>query len=242
MKAQVTMNKFEDYAQGLIDKYQIPGVGIAFAKNGDIIYWKGFGYRNVENKLPVTLDTVFGIASVTKSFTCAAIMHLQEAGKLDVQDPVIKYLPEFKAGTPEQTKKMTIHHFMTHTAGLPPLPSLKYANKRSIDADPSAQDYPGLKVKEDDQGPIDTYEQLMEFIAGLDFELLGEPGTEFSYSNDAYALLGAIVERVSGKFYESYLKENILEPAGMVNTCFLIEELGDHDDVTSLYAAKKTEN
>lgn len=234
------MKAFEEYAEGLIEKHSIPGVALGFAHSGVPVYEKGFGYRNVEKKLPVTMDTVFGIASVTKSFTCVAIMQLQEDGKLNVHDPVVKYLPEFSTPS-ELTEKMTIHHFMTHTAGLPPLPSLKYANKRSLDADPSVQDYPGLKIDDDDQEPIDTYEQLMEFIADLDFELLGEPGTEFSYSNDAYALLGTIVERVSGISFESYIKQYILDPAGMDHSCSLVEELGDYDNVTCLYAAKETE-
>ena len=242
MKSQIVMSTFEKFAKGLIDKYLIPGTAIGFAHNGNIVYEKGFGYRNVDKKLPVTMDTVFGIASVTKSFTCMAIMILQEQGKLSVHDPVIKYLPEFttKAGA---TNKMTIHHFMTHSAGLPPLPSLFYAKKRSFDLDPSAKDYPGLSFPEDDkQGPIDTYEQLMEFIGSLDITLLGEPGTEFSYSNDCYALLGTIVQRVSGISFEQFVKEYILVPCGMEHTCFEIDELEDYENITSLYAARKIEN
>ena len=238
---QIQMKSFEEFTEELISKHQIPGVGIGFAHNGTAVYEKGFGYRNVEKQLPVTMDTVFGIASVTKSFTCAAIMQLQEDGKLNVHDPVVKYLPEFSTPS-EKTGEMTIHHFMTHTAGLPPLPSLIYANKRSLEADPSVDDYPGLDIKDKDQEPIDTYEQLMRYIGGLDFELLGDPGTEYSYSNDAYALLGAIIERVSGINYERYVKEYILEPAGMINSCSLIEELDDSADITSLYAVKKTDD
>ncbi|WP_456277548.1 serine hydrolase [Bacillus sp. AK128] len=241
MKSQVTMNAFEVHAKALIEKYQIPGTAIGFAHNGEKIYEKGFGYRNVNQQLPVTMDTVFGIASVTKSFTCMAIMQLQEQGKLSVHDPVVKYLPEFSTPT-HSTNKMTIHHFMTHSAGLPPLPSLIYAKKRSLDQDPSANDYPGLNINKDDtQPPIDTYEQLMEFIAGLEFDLLGEPGTEFSYSNDCYALLGTIVQRVSGISFEQFVKEYILDPCGMEQTCFEIEELQDYENITSLYAARKIE-
>ncbi|WP_096190365.1 serine hydrolase [Evansella halocellulosilytica] len=239
MKNQVEMSVFEKYADELVDKHQIPGVAIGFSRNGSIIYEKGFGYRDIDNKLPVTMDTVFGIASVTKSFTCVAIMQLQEDGKINVHDPVVKYLPEFS--TPSKlTKMMTIHHFMTHTSGIPPLPSLVYANKRSLDKDPSVKDYPGLKIKNPDREPIDTYEQLMAFISELDFELLGYPGSEFSYSNDCYALLGAIVERVTGMSFETYVKEYILDPLGMTHSCSLVTELDHYHDVTSLYAARKS--
>lgn len=241
MKNTVDLNQFENYATQLISKYQIPGVAIGLAHNGSAVYEKGFGYRNIEKKLPVTMDTVFGIASVTKSFTCVAVMQLQDAGKLSVHDPVIKYLPEFSTPS-DKTGKMTIHHFMTHTAGLPPLPSIFYAKKRCLELDSSVKDYPGLDFNNVNQEPIDTYEQLMEFIAGLEFELLGDPGTHFSYSNDSYALLGAIVERVSGMRFEKYVKDYILEPSGMLNTCGLIDELAHHDDITSLYAARKVED
>ncbi|MBP3039938.1 serine hydrolase [Bacillaceae bacterium Marseille-Q3522] len=239
VKSQVDVTNFEEYAEKLIEQYQIPGTALGIAYEGTPIYEKGFGYRNIKGELPVTMDTVFGIASVTKSFTCVAIMQLQEAGKLSVHDPVVKYLPEFtlKAGN---AAKITIHHFMTHTAGLPPLPSLFYANKRSLEKDGSAKDYPGLNISAKEKEPIDTYEQLMAFIGELDFELLGEPGTVFSYSNDSYALLGTIIERVSGKKYEKYIKENILEPIGMEHSCCLIEELEDYDNITTLYAQKET--
>jgi len=241
VKSQVAMSAFEGYAKGLIQKYQIPGTAIGFAQNGVPVYEKGFGYRDLERGLPVTMDTVFGVASVTKSFTCVAILQLQEQGKLSVHDPVVKYLPEFSTPT-DDTEKMTIHHFMTHSAGIPPLPSLIYAKKRSLDLDPAPNDYPGLTIDKDDKHePIDTYEQLMEFIAGLEFDLLGEPGTQFSYSNDSYALLGTIVQRVSGISFEKFVKDNILVPCGMEHTCFEIDELKDYDNITSLYAARKVE-
>ncbi len=220
----------------MITKYKIPGVAIGLAHNGNPIYEKGYGFRNLENQLPVTLDTVFGIASVTKSFTCVAILQLQETGKLSVQDPVVKYLPEFSTPT-DATDKMTVHHFMTHSAGIPPLPTILYANKKNIDTNQSQH-----KINESYQKSIDDYEQLMEFISQLDFELLGEPGTEFSYSNDSYALLGAIIERVSGVLFERYIKENILLPARMVNSCFLFEELQGYKNITSLYASRKKDN
>lgn len=125
---------------------------------------------------------------------------------------------------------------MTNSSGLPPLPSLIYANKRSMDMDPSRKDYPSLRADDPAQGPIDTYEELMVFIAGLDFELLGPPGIHFSYSNDAFALLGAIIERVSGQSYEEYVKEHILQPIGMVNSTFDLSELEGNGDITMLYA------
>ncbi|WP_409300207.1 serine hydrolase domain-containing protein [Peribacillus sp. SCS-155] len=236
MKAEVNMKAFEEAGNELTEKYMIPGTSIAIAQDGEAVYHKGFGFRDVEEALPITPDTVFGIASITKSFSCVAIMQLQEAGKLGVHDPVIKYLPEFKIKDEEALNKITIHHFMTHSSGLPPMSSLMYAMKRSMDNDPSVPNYPGLEIDQDGHGPIDTYGELMQYIANQEFELLGTPGTQFSYSNDAYALLGAIVEQVSGQSYEQYVYDHILAPCGMENSFFTIGEYGDYDNITTCYA------
>jgi len=234
------MHPLEAYARKRMEDAKLPGAFIGIAKDGQLQFAEGLGYRDREKQAEITPDTVFGIGSITKSFTCVAIMQLQEAGKLSVHDPVVTYLPEFRTKDEERTKRITISHLMSHTSGLPSLPTLYYAMRRSMEIDPAVQDNQS-SVDLTAHEPIDTYEQLMAFIADLDVELLGEPGTEFSYSNDGYSLLGAIIERVSGQSYESYLKEHVLEPAGMKHTVFLIEELGDYDDITTLYTNKKTD-
>ena len=241
MKTGVNLKAFEETGQKLMEKHMIPGTSVAIAQEGEIVYHKGFGFRNLDDSMPVTEDTVFGIGSITKSFSCVAIMQLQEAGKLNVLDPVIKYLPEFNVNNEEALKQITIHHFMTHSSGLPPMSSLFYAMKRSMDIDPSVQNYPGLKIDQENHEPIDTYEQLMQFIADQDFELLGEPGTQFSYSNDAYALLGTIIERISGKSYEQYVYDHILTPCGMEYSYFMIEEYGDYENITTCYAEDRSD-
>ena len=164
MKVDVNLKAFEEAGQKITEKHKIPGTSVAIAEAGEILYHKGFGFRHVDDGLPVTENTVFGIGSITKSFTCVAIMQLQEVGKLNVHDPVSKYLPEFNVKNKEAIKDITIHHFMTHTAGLPPMSSLFYAMKRSLDLDPTVKNYPGLNINVEDHGPIDTYEQLMQFI------------------------------------------------------------------------------
>ncbi|MGG1664039.1 serine hydrolase [Brevibacillus sp. NRS-1366] len=234
------MQEFETYAQQLLDEAKVPGAAIGVARYGKMLYSKTFGYRDRERELPLSMDTVFGIASITKSFTCVAIMQLQEAGKLSIHDPVVMYLPEFRAGDQELSTRITIHHFMTHTPGMAPLPFLDGAMKRSMEQDPAII---GTEAETDLLGLpyLDTYEQVMEAIAGFDGKPLGEPGTAFSYNNDAYGLLGAIIERVSGKTYEEYVAEHILQPLGMTRTVFDVEALADQDDVTVLYTNKKIE-
>ncbi|MFD2445520.1 serine hydrolase [Bacillus sp. CGMCC 1.16607] len=244
---QVTMmNEFEQYCKEIVDKYDIPGFSIGLSKDGELFYDRGFGYRNTAQKLPLSADTVFGIGSVTKSFTCVAILQLQEAGKLNVHDPVIKYIPEYKTPDENHTKQTTIHHFMTHSAGLPPLATLHGALKNSLEKEPKFdEDSQSEEKKENplDKLPvIDTYQDLLEFIGKENYKLLGAPGTEFSYSNDAYSLLGLIIERVSGKTYEQYVKDYILDPAGMHHSVFHIEELKNYDDVASLYNSRKKDD
>ncbi|QDS34133.1 serine hydrolase domain-containing protein [Brevibacillus brevis] len=227
------IDSFEKYAQKWITKGQVPGVCMGIAKDGQIFYSNGFGFRDVERQLGVTIDTVFGIGSITKSFTCVAVMQLQEAGKLSVHDPVVKYLPEFRLKN-NDVGQITIHHFMTNTSGIPPLPTFFASVMRSLEEN-EAEDHPFLQNQTDVTVPIDTYEDLMSVIATLDLELLGPPGTEFSYSNDCFALLGAIIERVSGKSYETYVKEHIIDPIGMEHTSFFLEELNGYENITNLY-------
>src|SRR5699024_8199746 len=143
-------------------------------------------------------DTVFGVGSITKAFTAVAILQLQEKGKLSVNECVTKYLPEFKTPNEAQTKQMTIHHFLTHSSGLPPLATLMGAVKKSMKNDPKFEKDQHQENPLDTIQPIDTYSELMDAIVKAEFTPLGAPGTEFSYSNDAYALLGAIIERISG--------------------------------------------
>lgn len=238
MKMNEWEASFEAHVQRLMDDFQVPGAIIAVAKDGEITYEKAFGYRDREEQAPIDLDTVFGIGSITKSFSCMAIMQLQEAGKLSVHDPVITYLPEFRTPNEAQTKSITIHHFMTHTLGFPPLPALIPAMLHSLKADPTAEALLH-HFEAECKHPIDSFEELMTYIGDLPFELLGPAGTEFSYSNEAFGLLGAIIERVSGKTYEAYVQEHILQPLGMERSIFHVEELGEDDNVTMLYTRLK---
>jgi CubicO group peptidase (beta-lactamase class C family) len=224
---------FEEYVHRVVEESQVPGVAVGISKNGEIVYGKGFGYRDVDKQAEVTVDTVFGIGSITKSFTAVAIMQLQEAGQLSVNDPVIKYLPEFRLKNIDNMDKITIHHFLTHTSGLPPLPYLITSMVRSM-TEGYEGEHPIFKVPIDLREP-ETFEEYMELISELDIQLLGEPGTQFSYSNDCFSLLGAIIERVSGKSYETYIEEHILRPAGMEHSGFHPEQFLGYENVSNSY-------
>jgi CubicO group peptidase (beta-lactamase class C family) len=226
------------FTRGMMATHDVPGLAVAVARDGTEVYAEGFGTREVGGDAAVTPDTVFGVASVTKSFTALAIMQLHEAGRLSVDDPVTRYLPEFRTPDAAATRAITLHHFLTHTSGLPPLPSRFFAFARSMEGDPAAGSKPAWSA---DHAPIDTYEHLMDYLAEGGYMLLGPPGAQFSYCNEGFALLGAIIERVSGEGYEPYVQRHILDPAGMTRSTYDVATLRTFDDVITFHAARQTD-
>ncbi|MCJ7842103.1 beta-lactamase family protein [Lederbergia sp. NSJ-179] len=236
MKQEGIQSSFEAFCNEITENYQIPALALGLAKDGELFYEKKIGYRDTEKGLPLTSNTVFGIGSITKSFTAIAILQLQEIGKLSIHDPVLNYIPELKTPRAEYTKKMTIHHLLTHSSGLPSLPLLFGALRKSMEKDP--------KFGDEGQIPanfpyINTYEDFLTSLGNLEYTLLGEPGTEYTYSNDGYSLLGLIIERVSGFPYEEYIKDHILKPADMHHSGFHYEDLQGHEDIAVLYDVKQ---
>ncbi|MGE3911854.1 MAG: serine hydrolase domain-containing protein [Chloroflexota bacterium] len=217
--------RFEQYAADLIGRSGIPGAAVALAHKGKVVYERGFGHRDAARKLPVTPDTRFGLGSVTKSFPALAIMQLEEAGVLSVDDPVTRWLPEFRLPHPDDAQyvpAITIHHFLTHSSGLPPEPALLHARAGSIAADPDLDRMSprpmGVPADIRTWERVQTYEELMALMGRQRFRLLGPPGQVINYSNEGYVLLAAIVERASGRPFAEYLQECVLDPLAMPRT------------------------
>jgi CubicO group peptidase (beta-lactamase class C family) len=224
-----------------MSRAKTPGLSLGLLRPDRAPFVKGYGFRNREEKLPATPRTVYGIASVTKSFTALAVLRLAEHGLLKVSDPVVRYLPELRVRGASSRRPIRIHHFLTHSSGLPPLPSIYYVSMRSVRRDPPYDPRVARRVGVDpDHAPIDTYEQLVRFLSEEKYTLLGPPGACFSYSNEAFGLLGAIVERVSGRTYESFLEEELLRPSGMTSTTFDTGILFRQPEVTTLYSPRWT--
>ena len=217
---------FEAFVHRIMDEEQIPGVSVAFARHGELVYARGFGFRDREAGIPADAATVYGVASVTKSFTAMAIMKLQDEGKLSVHDPVRRYLPGFSLHDPEGVAgggaDVTIHHLLSHTSGLPPLGARRGVLPGGVPADPPLPAPP-------------TLEALLRYLAEQPYRLLGAPGEHLSYCNDGYALLGAVVERVSGRPFTEFVRQEILEPAGMTRSTFDEAVLRSFPAVTQLY-------
>jgi CubicO group peptidase (beta-lactamase class C family) len=166
-----------------------PGAAVLVEKDGQVILRKGYGLANLELGVPVRPDMVFEVGSVTKQFTAAAILMLAERGRLKLEDDVTRHLPDF----PTQGKTVTIEHLLTHTSGIP--------------------SYTGMEewaVQRREDIPVD---QLIALFRGKPFDF--EPGEKWSYNNSGYVLLGAIIEKLSGKTYEDFIEQEIFKPAGM---------------------------
>jgi len=218
-----------------------PGVSLGLLRPSHPKFVRGYGYRDREAKLPATPRTVYGIASVTKSFTALAILRLAEHGRLRVTDPVVRHLPELRLRGASTRRPITLHHFLTHSSGLPPLPSIYYTSMRSVRRAPPYDPRIARRVGVDpEHAPIDTYEQLMRYLSEEKYALLGPPGRVFSYSNEAFGLLGAVIERASGRTYEGFVAEELLRPAGMTSTTFDTGILFRQPEVTTLYSPRWT--
>ncbi len=178
----------------LAHKYRQFNGSALVAENGKVIYKGGFGRANMEWELPNTPDTKFRLGSITKQFTAVLTLKLVEQGKIKLDGKISEYLPDYRKDIGE---KVTIHHLLTHTSGIP-----SYTSQPGFFANVSRNPY---KVADF----VKTYTS-----GNLEFE----PGTKFSYNNSGYFLLGAIVERITGKTYEQALKEMIFDPLGMKNT------------------------
>lgn len=171
-----------------------PGATVLVSKKGSIIYNKAFGMANMEFNVPMQVDNIFKLGSVTKQFTAVAILQLMEQGRLTLSDNITKYL----TGYPDQGAVITIEHLLTHTSGI-----IDYTNI-SDTVLKAANDYTPPQI-------IDIFKnQPLRFA----------PGTRWEYSNSNYFLLGYIIEKLSGKTYAEYLHDVFFKPLAMTNSYY----------------------
>ncbi len=175
----------------LLNAYHDAGLlngAVLVADHGKVIYKKGFGYANFEWQVPNTTDTKFRIGSVTKPFTAILVLQQVEAGKISLDAPIIKYLPEYRSDT---GAKVTVRHLLTHTSGIPTYKAPQIMAAKS---------------------PVPKADLVKNWCSG---DLEFEPGSRWSYNNCGYLLLGWILERTTGQSYAELLRDKILIPAGM---------------------------
>ncbi len=175
-----------------------PGAAIAIIRDGGFICRKAYGLADLEWRTPLQPDCVFRIASLTKQFTATAVMMLEERGALDIDDPVERWLSNW----PAHGRKVTLRHLLNHTSGIWRHDSGELPDRtRRPNLEPAA---------------------ILRLIGERGFEF--EPGQRYRYNNSGYLLLGAIIERASGRPYADFLREAIFAPLGMTHTAPLTPE------------------
>jgi CubicO group peptidase (beta-lactamase class C family) len=180
--------KADQYLQALADSGLFSGT-VALARDGKVLFVKGYGFADAESRVPNTAATRFPIASITKTFTATLVLQLQKRGALAVTDPVCKFIDP----CPAAWRQITIRHLLMHTAGLPNYLGVADLENRS-------------------RAPI-TLEEMVALFRDLPLEFA--PGTRYRYSNSGYCLLGAIIEKASGRPFAAVLEEFIFKPLGM---------------------------
>jgi CubicO group peptidase (beta-lactamase class C family) len=177
----------------------VPGISVELAKQGTLLYAKGYGQADLSSGQPVGPGTVFEIGSITKQFTAALILKLQEQQKLSVNDPLAKYLPEYQF-----PPGITLRMLLNHTSGL-----ADFTNFPQLG--------PWVKHGVSEQTILTAVAQ-----AGLQFQ----PGTQYQYSNSNFFALGTIIERITNQSYASYLQQSIFQPLGLHATYYDLPPAG----------------
>ncbi|PYS43133.1 MAG: hypothetical protein DMF71_07830 [Acidobacteria bacterium] len=195
LQAELEPKIKEEVQQG-----RLPGFAIGVIKNGKLIYAKGFGVGKLGGNIPITAKSLFHMASVTKTFVATAVMQLVEKEKIDLDAPLIRYLPYFRLDD-ERYKTITIRQMLSHTSGIPDTVNYNW-DKPEYDAG--------------------ALERFVHSIA--DQKLVFPPGEKFAYSNTAYEILGDVIAKVSGESFEDYVQHNILTPLGMKDSTLLVRE------------------
>ena len=195
--ALVAADRIDEFIQNQLESQKAPGMALLVMQNGTIVKQQGYGYSNLELRVPVTPDTLFQSGSTGKMFTAAGILLLAQDGKLNLDDRLAMYYPD----APAAWHRISIRQLLTHTSGI--------------------KDY-----GEYDSGDLDYRKDYSdaEFLAAMQkLPLEFEPATQWSYSNSGYLILGLLITKLTGKDYSEYLAERLFRPLGM-QTAQLISE------------------
>jgi CubicO group peptidase (beta-lactamase class C family) len=202
-------SEFDQKIESLMQDYNAVGLSVAVIQNNKVIYSKGFGYRDLEKKLPVTTNTVFPIGSVTKAFTGALLGILEEENKVDLKARPSDYIPEFEFYNNEMNKRIIIEDLLSHKSGI------------------------GNTGTADVFFPIENKLDAVKRLKYLKPEAAVQ--NSFAYSNMGYTLAGTIAEQVTKKTWDVNIKEQIFEPLGMQNSYTKLSEIEQNADYSLPY-------
>jgi CubicO group peptidase (beta-lactamase class C family) len=233
--ALLSIAELEPWIERTLAAAGAPGGAVYLERRGEPLLTRGFGYRDAEAKLAADIDTVFGSGSVTKSLTALAILLLEEDGRLATTDLVTTHLADLRLPSADGGG-ITLHHLLTHTAGLPPLPSRHYAWLSQDDLEPFER---AAMARLPPHAPIRSFSELVAFLGEHPFKPHAPPGERFSYSNEGYNLLGAVIERVSGQTLAEFVRDRILLPARMSRSSLDLRLTLGLDNVTRLHVRQE---
>ena len=230
------IKRFEEFVRETLDEKKIPGASVSIRGDDGTEYHKSFGHIDEGRIKEAQPDTIFGIASMSKSITCLAAAMLECEGAMSFDDPVVKYLPDFKIpGTPRDS--VLVRHLADHTTGIPPLPTLAWSMSWHTGDEPWTTELKE-RYRNESTTKVSTDQDIIDYISQYDAgKILGPPGKYISYSNDSYALLCSAIDKALGYTMETYIKTRIFEPLGMGRSVFEIDEvkkLGNYTDLFSL--------
>ena len=177
----------------LMSRYNVPGAVLALIKDGRIVLERGYGLRDLEANAPVTTATLFNIGSISKSFTALGIAQLADQHQVDLDTPVIRYIPDLRLSDPQATQAVTLRQLLSHTSGFP-----------------ADEQWPG-EVPPTRQGIVREFATM---------PITAQPGTRFQYCSRCVVLAAYVLERITGQSWEAYTRTSIFEPLGMTTASF----------------------
>jgi CubicO group peptidase (beta-lactamase class C family) len=196
--SDLALRELGEQVRAMMARYQVPGVAVGLILGGEN-HAAGWGVTNVDYPLPVDTKTIFQIGSSTKPFTGAALMHLVDEGRLSLEVPVRRYLPDLALADPDVAERLTVRHLVTHTAG-----------------------FFGEEVPDGGRND-DALTRMVPQLVGL--PQIAPPGRVFGYNNAAVALAGRVLEVASGRPYEEAVTQLLLTPLGMERSSFFVDDL-----------------
>lgn len=208
---KVDLKGFDTFVTKTMEEWKVPGLGISIVKNGEVIFSKGFGFRDVKKGLKVTPKTLFAIGSCSKAFTAATMGILVDEGKLDWDRPVREYLPSFKLKDPFATEGMTPRDLVCHRSGLPRHDSMWYGSSATRK---------------------ELFDRLQYLEPSKDFR------TTFQYQNLMFMTAGYMVGKVAGTTWEKFVQDRIFGPLGMNDSNFSVEDSKKAPDFALPYMEK----
>lgn len=197
------------------EKKHLPGVSACIMGPGGFAYAFSHGFRDAAMRAPVDGETMFGIASMSKSITALCACILASEGKLDLDAPVCDFLPDFRVpGQPQEA--VTVRHLAMHTAGIPPMEPLEWSI--AMNSPDRGESEWLVQMKRTAPNAMATIDQVIAYIAGCGYASVGAPGEHMSYSNEGYAVLCYVIDRAAGMPLERFMHQRVFAPLGMTRS------------------------